>query len=56
MVAGVLGANGAHALKSVALDLNTADGPVLSPLQHMEEKLVRDKISRPGSVTQGPVQ
>lgn len=56
MVAGVLGANGAHALKSVALDLNTADGPVLSPLQHMEENLARDKISRPGSVTRGPVQ
>ena len=56
MVAGALGANGAHALKRVALDLSTANGPVLSPLQHMEENRAKDKKNRPGSATQGSVQ
>lgn len=55
-VDGVHGANGAHALKRVALDHSTAIVPVPTPLQHTEGNSVPEREQRRGTATQNNAQ
>ena len=50
------GANGAHALKRVALDHSTAIVPVPTPLQHTEGNSVPEREQRRGTATQNNAQ
>lgn len=47
MVVGIHGPNGAHALKRVALEHNTANATAINQDQHMAASTVLDRAERP---------
>ena len=49
MAVGVPGADGAHALKRVALEHNTAVGTAINRNQHTEERNALDKVEIRGN-------
>ena len=51
MAAGVLGVNGAHALRRVALGRSTAQGPVPGLARHMVVEDALGLTDRPGNAT-----
>lgn len=52
MAVGVLGVDGTHALRRVALEHNTAVGTAINQDQHMEGRPVLDKIESQGGAVQ----